>query len=124
MKDFIPDFDWARVMVEPWTINLPITLWIVVMGFLITSACGLISNYLILRRMALVGDAISHSILPGLAMAFLFSQSETFQIPAAGKALEALELFTFQIEMGARDALAHCLDPCATVTPQSPHAVP
>ena len=75
MKDFIPDFDWARVMVEPWTINLPITLWIVVMGFLITSACGLIGNYLILRRMALVGDAISHSILPGLAIAFLFSQS-------------------------------------------------
>ena len=62
-------------MVEPWTINLPITLWIVVMGFLITSACGLIGNYLILRRMALVGDAISHSILPGLAIAFLFSQS-------------------------------------------------
>lgn len=75
MKDFIPDFDWVRVMVEPWTINLPITLWIVVMGFLITSACGLIGNYLILRRMALVGDAISHSILPGLAIAFLFSQS-------------------------------------------------
>ena len=75
MKDFIPDFDWARVMVEPWTIHLPITLWIVVMGFLITSACGLIGNYLILRRMALVGDAISHSILPGLAIAFLFSQS-------------------------------------------------
>ncbi len=45
------------------------------MGFLITSACGLIGNYLILRRMALVGDAISHSILPGLAIAFLFSQS-------------------------------------------------
>ena len=75
MKDFIPAFDWARVMVEPWTINLPITLWIVVMGFLITSASGLIGNYLILRRMALVGDAISHSILPGLAIAFLFSQS-------------------------------------------------
>ena len=75
MKDFIPNFDWARVMVEPWTINLPITLWIVVMGFLITAACGLIGNYLILRRMALVGDAISHSILPGLAIAFLFSQS-------------------------------------------------
>ena len=75
MKDFIPAFDWARVMVEPWTINLPITLWIVVMGFLITAACGLIGNYLILRRMALVGDAISHSILPGLAIAFLVSQS-------------------------------------------------
>ena len=75
MSEFIPAFDWTRVMVEPWTVNLPITLWIALMGFLITAACGLIGNYLILRRMALVGDAISHSVLPGLAIAFLFSQS-------------------------------------------------
>ena len=75
MNEFIPTFEWTRVMVEPWTVNLPVTLWIIVMGFLITGACGLIGNYLILRRMALVGDAISHSILPGLAIAFLFSKS-------------------------------------------------
>ncbi|MEE2614752.1 MAG: metal ABC transporter permease [Verrucomicrobiota bacterium] len=75
MNEFIPAFEWTRVMVEPWTVNLSVTLWIVVMGVLITTACGLIGNYLILRRMALVGDAISHSILPGLAIAFLFSQS-------------------------------------------------
>ena len=75
MNEFIPTFEWTRVMVEPWTVNLTVTLWIVVMGFLITAACGLIGNYLILRRMALVGDAISHSILPGLAIAFLFSKS-------------------------------------------------
>jgi len=62
-------------MVEPWTANLPTTFWIVLMGFLITAACGLIGNYLILRRMALVGDAISHSVLPGLAIAFLLSHS-------------------------------------------------
>ena len=75
MNEFIPTFDWTRVMAEPWTVNLDITLWIALMGFLITAACGLIGNYLILRRMALVGDAISHSVLPGLAIAFLFSQS-------------------------------------------------
>ena len=75
MTDFIPAFEWQRVMVEPWTENLPTTFWIVLMGFLITAACGMIGNYLILRRMALVGDAISHSVLPGLAIAFLLSQS-------------------------------------------------
>ena len=75
MIDFIPAFEWQRVMVEPWTENLPTTFWIVLMGFLITAACGMIGNYLILRRMALVGDAISHSVLPGLAIAFLLSHS-------------------------------------------------
>ncbi|MEC8988686.1 MAG: metal ABC transporter permease [Verrucomicrobiota bacterium] len=75
MSEFIPAFEWQRVMVEPWTVNLSTTFWIVLMGFLITAACGLIGNYLILRRMALVGDAISHSVLPGLAIAFLLSHS-------------------------------------------------
>lgn len=41
------------------------------MGFFVTASCGLTGVYLILRRMALVGDAISHSVLPGLALAFL-----------------------------------------------------
>jgi manganese/zinc/iron transport system permease protein len=75
VTDFIPAFEWQRVLVEPWTENLPTTFWIVLMGFLITAACGLIGNYLILRRMALVGDAISHSVLPGMAIAFLLADS-------------------------------------------------
>jgi len=75
VTDFIPPFEWQRVLVEPWTENLSTTFWIVLMGFLITAACGLIGNYLILRRMALVGDAISHSVLPGMAIAFLLADS-------------------------------------------------
>lgn len=45
------------------------------MGFLVGAACGLVGNYLILRRLALMGDAISHSVLPGLAVAFLVTGS-------------------------------------------------
>ena len=66
VSDFIPSFDWQRVIVHPWVDDFPITLWIVLMGFFVTGACGLVGNFLLLRRMALVGDAISHSILPGL----------------------------------------------------------
>jgi manganese/zinc/iron transport system permease protein len=44
------------------------------MGFFVAAACGLVGNYLMLRRMALVGDAISHSVLPGIAIAFLATQ--------------------------------------------------
>ena len=73
LQQLIPAFDAQRVFVEPWTLDLASTGWIVAMGFLVTLACGLVGNYLILRRMALVGDAISHSVLPGLAIAFLVS---------------------------------------------------
>lgn len=75
MNSLIPDLDVHRVFIVPWTENIASTGWIVLMGFLVTVACGWVGNYLILRRMALVGDAISHSVLPGLAVAFLLTSS-------------------------------------------------
>lgn len=33
-------------------------------------ACSLIGNFLVLRKLSLIGDAISHAILPGLIIAF------------------------------------------------------
>ncbi|MCH2593191.1 MAG: metal ABC transporter permease [Pedosphaera sp.] len=98
MTDFIPAFEWQRVMVEPWTENLTTTFWIVLMGFLVTAACGMIGNYLILRRMALVGDAISHSVLPGLAIAFLLMHSLK-TVPMFIGALVAGILTTVLIEL-------------------------
>ncbi|MCC7373664.1 MAG: metal ABC transporter permease [Verrucomicrobiales bacterium] len=71
MTAWIPDFDAHRVLVEPWAVNASLKAWIVVMGFLVLTTCGWVGQYLILRRMALMGDAISHSILPGLAGSFL-----------------------------------------------------
>ena len=73
--NLIPPFDAHRVLIAPWTEHFSSTGWIVLMGFLVAAACGLVGNYLILRRMALVGDAISHSVLPGIAIAFLLSGS-------------------------------------------------
>lgn len=71
MSNLIPSFDWQRVMVDPWTAHMPGTLWMVLMALVIGIPCALLGNYLLLRRMALVGDAISHSVLPGLVLAFL-----------------------------------------------------
>ena len=98
MTDFIPAFDFHRVFVEPWTQSASNFAWIMVMGFLVTTACGLVGNYLILRRMALVGDAISHSVLPGLAVAFLLSRSRGSVAMFIG-ALGAGILTTVIIEM-------------------------
>ena len=38
-------------------------------------ACALPGNFLILRKQALIGDAISHVVLPGIVLAFLVSGS-------------------------------------------------
>jgi len=98
MNQLVPPFDFHRVVVEPWSANTSGTLWIVAMGFCVALACGLIGNYLMLRRMALVGDAISHSVLPGLAVAFLFSGSRNSGAMMVG-ALIAGVLTTTLIEL-------------------------
>ncbi|MEZ6040336.1 MAG: metal ABC transporter permease [Planctomycetaceae bacterium] len=51
--------------------------WIVLAGILSAVAAALPGNYLLLRRMSMLGDAISHAILPGLAIAFLISASRS-----------------------------------------------
>lgn len=80
----MPAFDFQRMIVEPWTENFHGTFWVVLMGFLVTAACGLVGNYLLLRRMALVGDAISHSILPGLIVAFIIAKNASIWVMFAG----------------------------------------
>lgn len=71
----LPHFDYGMVFIEPWTSGVWTSFWVVAMGTLVGSACGLIGNFLLLRRMALVGDAISHSILPGLVIVFFVFRS-------------------------------------------------
>ena len=71
----IPEFQWHRVFIAPWTTELGSHGLMALVTFLVGATCGLIGNFLILRRMALVGDAISHSVLPGIAVAFLVTGS-------------------------------------------------
>ncbi len=49
--------------------------WIVVTGILSALSCTLLGNFMVLRRLSMMGDAISHAVLPGLAAAFLLSGS-------------------------------------------------
>lgn len=58
-------------MLEKWVWE--IDGWIVVAGALCAVSASLLGNFLVLRRMSLMGDAISHAILPGLAAAFLLT---------------------------------------------------
>ncbi len=52
-----------------------IHFWSLLAAVLCACSCSVLGTYLVVRRMSLLGDAISHSILPGLALAFLISGS-------------------------------------------------
>lgn len=49
--------------------------WIVLAGALICMACVLPGTFLMLNRDSMLGDGISHAVLPGLAAAFLITGS-------------------------------------------------
>lgn len=68
-----PGYNFDYVWVVPWNEELVTTIQILLMALFVCSSCALIGNYLLLRRMSLVGDAISHSVLPGLVIAFLIA---------------------------------------------------
>ena len=71
--DAIPAFSFEESVLIPWRYQY----WVPVLGFLVTLCCGLAGNFLLLRRMSLVGDAISHSVLPGIVIAYLMFRTLT-----------------------------------------------
>lgn len=72
-------------------------LYIIITASLVATTCGLLGCFLILRKMAMVGDAISHAVLPGIVLAFLFSGSRDSVTMLLGAGLIGI-LTTFLIE--------------------------
>ncbi len=67
----------------------------ILIGTLSAIACALPGNFLILRRQALIGDAISHVVLPGIVVAFLITgvvAAVPMMLGAAGAAIVAVIL--------------------------------
>lgn len=53
---------------DPWSARwFPETLCSMLVGI----TCGVLGCFVVLRRMALIGDALSHAVLPGVVVAFL-----------------------------------------------------
>jgi manganese/zinc/iron transport system permease protein len=61
--------------------------WIVITGILCALSCSLLGCFLVLRRMSMMGDAISHAVLPGLALAFLITGSRSSIVMFVGAAI-------------------------------------
>jgi manganese/zinc/iron transport system permease protein len=81
---WVPPWDWHRVVVEPYSTHLATYGWVLVMAVFVAVACALVGDFLVVRRLALVGDAISHAVLPGIAIAFLVMGSRHSSVMFAG----------------------------------------
>jgi manganese/zinc/iron transport system permease protein len=75
----------------------------ILIGTLAAIACALPGNFLLLRRQALIGDAISHVVLPGIVVAFLVTGTVAalpMLLGAAGAALVAVVLIEVVRRLG------------------------
>ena len=49
--------------------------WIILTASLVAIPCSILGVFLVLRKMVMVGDAISHAVLPGIVIAYLVTKS-------------------------------------------------
>ena len=58
-----------NVLLEPFAYNYMINaMWACA---LVGAVCGFLSSYLMLKGWSLIGDALSHSVVPGVAGAYI-----------------------------------------------------
>jgi manganese/zinc/iron transport system permease protein len=69
---------------------MPYGMIILLTGVLCASACALLGSFLILRRMAMMADAISHAILPGLVFGYFIADGPNIITGALGATGAAL----------------------------------
>lgn len=58
--------DLIEIMAQPWAMRALLA------SMMVGIMCGILGCFIVLRNMALIGDALSHAILPGIVVAFVF----------------------------------------------------
>ncbi|HVG00778.1 MAG TPA: metal ABC transporter permease [Chloroflexia bacterium] len=63
---------------------------ILLTGILVAVACAMLGTFLVLRKMAMMSDAISHAILPGLVLSYFLANGPNLLAGFFGAALAAV----------------------------------
>ena len=69
---------WLELLTRPdsqFSRDLATPLWTIAVGIATNASCAILGCYLVLRRMSLLGDAISHAVLPGIVLGYFYSHS-------------------------------------------------
>lgn len=72
----LTDTTWTSQAIEFLSLDTPIVRSAVLGTLLIGFCCGVLGSFLVVRKLALLGDTLSHAVLPGVAMGFLWNASK------------------------------------------------
>ncbi len=72
----VADIDWVDQAARFLSLRDPAVRYAVAGAVLMGICCGVLGAFVVVRKMALVGDALSHAVLPGVALGFLWNLSK------------------------------------------------
>jgi manganese/zinc/iron transport system permease protein len=70
------DWSFGERALRFFTFTDPAMRWALAGSMLLGVCCGLMGSFLVVRRLALMGDALAHAVLPGVALGFLWNMSK------------------------------------------------
>jgi ABC-type Mn2+/Zn2+ transport system permease subunit/Mn-dependent DtxR family transcriptional regulator len=65
----------AERAVDFFSLSDPVAYWALAGSMLLGACCGMLGAFLVVRRLAMMGDALAHAVLPGVALGFLWNMS-------------------------------------------------
>ena len=72
----ISEISWTEQALDFFTLQQPIVRTALIGSLLIGFCCGILGSFLVVRKLSLLGDTLSHAVLPGVAMGFLWNASK------------------------------------------------
>ena len=69
--------------------------WIISTAILVATSTAILGCFLMLRKMAMIGDAISHAVLPGIVLAYFATHSRAGFPILVGAAISGLLVVYF-----------------------------
>lgn len=82
--------NWKSQAIRFFSMQDPSLRYVLIGSILLGMTCGLLGSWIVVRKMALVGDALSHAVLPGVALGFLWNMTKDPAAIFIGAALSGL----------------------------------
>lgn len=67
-----------------FSFNDPNIKYVVIGSILLSVSAAIVGSFIVLKKKSLVGDAVSHSVLPGICAAFLFAGTKNISLMLVG----------------------------------------